>query len=253
MIDRIVRGDCVEVMQSLPSASFQLAFADPPFNIGKEYLGDSNDALSLQEYKEWVFSWLDECIRLLVPSGVLVVHHIPVHAIWIANYLLDKLVFQNWIAWKANSWPVTSRINGEHYVFLVFSKGKPKYYKWGDMVAHATCRHCGEYLTDWGGKEKQRNPLGKRVSDVWTDIERIRHKSKKFREDANELPEAVLERFIKLYTDENDLVLDPFLGTGTTAAVAKRLNRKFVGIEQSLEYVQIAKKRVGLPFDSIGK
>lgn len=244
MSDKIIHGDCIKVMEILPPAKFQLIFADPPFNIGKEYRGDSDDALPLSEYREWTFSWIDQCIRLLRYSGVLIIHHIPVHAIWIANYLLEKLTFQNWVAWKANSWPVTSRMNGEHYVFLVFSESKPKYHSWGDVVAHKTCRHCGKYLADWGGKEKLRNPRGKRVSDVWTDIERIRHKSKKFRKDANELPEAVLERFVKLYTSEGDFVLDPFLGTGTTAAVAKRLNREFVGIEQSSEYIQIAKKRI---------
>jgi site-specific DNA-methyltransferase (adenine-specific) len=241
-LNQIAQGDCIKLMRELPAASVQFIFADPPFNIGKNYKGGHNDSLPLIEYQEWTYQWLDECIRLLRYNGVLAIHHIPKHALWIGGYLFEKLDFQNWIAWNAgSSVPVQTRLFPMHYAFLVFSQDKAKFNK-NILIPHQTCRNCGEYLTDYGGKEYMRNPEGKRISDIWDDIGRKNFHIKT--REANELPEQILDRFIRLYTDEGDVCLDPFMGSGTTAMSAKKLGRNYIGFEISEEYCQIARERI---------
>ncbi len=99
-------------------------------------------------------------------------------------------------------------------------------------------------LADYGGKKKQIHPFGTLLSDVWTDIHRIRHST---RRDIHpcQLPVHLLERLILMATDEGDIVLDPFLGTGTTAIAAKKMGRRYIGIELDNDYVEIARRKIG--------
>jgi site-specific DNA-methyltransferase (adenine-specific) len=100
------------------------------------------------------------------------------------------------------------------------------------------------YLSkDYGGKKKGLHPFGSLVSDVWTDIHRIKHN--KYRDEHPcQLPIHLLERLILMSTDENDIILDPFNGTGTTALAAKRLGRQFIGFELDHEYVEIMRNKL---------
>jgi site-specific DNA-methyltransferase (adenine-specific) len=108
---------------------------------------------------------------------------------------------------------------------------------------HDQCRVCKAYLRDYGGKTDQRHPFGYLVSDVWKDIHRIRH-SKRRDPHPCQLPIPLLERLILMTTDAGDVVLDPFLGTGTTAIAAKRLQRQYIGIELDPLYAQVAQQKV---------
>ena len=96
-------------------------------------------------------------------------------------------------------------------------------------------------MKDYGGKKAQVHPFGMLVSDVWTDIHRIRHKKRRD-EHPCQLPVHLLERLILMVTDEGDFVFDPFMGTGTTAVAAKKMGRNYVGVDMDKEYVKIAEK-----------
>jgi site-specific DNA-methyltransferase (adenine-specific) len=98
-------------------------------------------------------------------------------------------------------------------------------------------------LKDYGGKKSLMHPFGPLVSDVWTDIHRIRHKIRRD-EHPCQLPEPLLERLILMCTDEGDIVLDPFVGTGTTAVAAKKLGRRFIAIDLDPKYVAIAQRKL---------
>jgi site-specific DNA-methyltransferase (adenine-specific) len=108
---------------------------------------------------------------------------------------------------------------------------------------HKRDRKQGYLLKDYGGKKDGLHPFGPLVSDVWTDIHRIKHNSKRDPHPC-QLPLHLLDRLILLTTDENDIVLDPFSGTGTTAISAKRLGRKYIGFELDKKYAEISQQKL---------
>lgn len=113
----------------------------------------------------------------------------------------------------------------------------------GVSSSHRYCRECNALLKDYGGKKHLIHPLGTLVSDVWTDIYRIRH-SKRRDEHPCQLPIHLLERIILMTTDAGDTILDPFIGTGTTAIAVKRLGRQYIGIDIDEKYVQISRRKL---------
>jgi len=242
-------GDCLEILPKMPNNSVDVVFADPPFNLQKNYGYSFDDKLTEKDYRRWTGFWLKAITCKITEGGQIWVHQIPKHAIHTAHKLEEVswpvgMVFQNWVAVKFESWVNQYNLNPFHYVMLRYSKGKvTTFNRKGDLSPHQYCRHCGGLIADWGGKEKYRNEEGKCLSDIWDDIERIRHTKNKTR-DCNELPIKLVERCIKLTTNEGDLVLDPFLGSGTTAVACKELNRKFIGIEINEEYCEIARNRL---------
>ncbi|HHK60583.1 MAG TPA: site-specific DNA-methyltransferase [Desulfobacterales bacterium] len=228
--NEVIIGDVAEVLPHLPRASVDLAFLDPPFNLGKVYGQGVSDRLKEAYYRERLLFWLDLVIPLLKPTGSLVVHHIPLWAYRIAAHLESRgLEFRGWVAWQGKSdYRQPRPFRPEHYPFLWFSRGEEcKYHK--VLVPHARCARCGGYSADWGGKERYRNPDGRTASDVWTEVVRLHsaHKTRK----ANELPIEVLLRWVLALTDPGDYVLDPFLGSGTTAAACELSGRRWGGVE----------------------
>ncbi|MEA2064916.1 MAG: site-specific DNA-methyltransferase [Patescibacteria group bacterium] len=132
-----------------------------------------------------------------------------------------------------------------HYGILYYTNSKSHNdFKFYDIrYPHPRCRICKEFSKDYGGKKAQAHGFGPLLSDVWNDIHRIRHKKRR-NEHPCQLPIPLLERMILMTTDKNDIVLDPFMGTGTTAVAAKQLSRNYIGIELDDDYVRIAKENV---------
>jgi len=150
--------------------------------------------------------------------------------------------FRHWIAWDALSIPLGKTLLPAHYGILFYSKQTTnKFYE--IQAPHKKCHVCSAYLKDYGGKKNQRHPFGFLVSDVWTDVHRIRHVSQRDKH-PYQLPVHMLERLILMSTDIDDVVLDPFIGTGTTAIAAKKLQRHFIGIELDPKYAAIAASKV---------
>jgi site-specific DNA-methyltransferase (adenine-specific) len=108
---------------------------------------------------------------------------------------------------------------------------------------HKRDRKQGYLWKDYGGKKDLLHPFGPLVSDVWTDIHRIKHNGKRDPHPC-QLPVHLMDRLILLTTDENDIVLDPFSGTGTTAIAAKRLGRKYIGFELDEKYLEISQRKL---------
>ncbi|CAN7767934.1 site-specific DNA-methyltransferase [Paenibacillus sp. LjRoot153] len=228
---KLYNGDCVQLLKLIPDESVDCVFADPPFNIGKEYDDGVSDDKSFSSYINWCMEWLDECVRVLKPNGSLFIYNIPKWHTYLSSYLDGKLNFWDWIAVDMKfSLPIQNRLYPAHYSLLYYVKGnKPKTFNPQRMPLQ-TCRHCGGEVKDYGGYKNKMNPLGVNVSDVWTDIYPVRHSSTKNRK-FNQLPVKLLDRVISMATNENDVVLDPFGGSGTTFAVSELLNRKWIGTE----------------------
>ncbi len=247
---QLYQGDCLPFLHSLPDAGFEMIFADPPFNLGKDYGAGISDQRQDTDYLQWSQAWLTECIRLLKPGGALFVFHLPRWLIEYGAFLNGQgMQFRHWIACRMpKAFPRGKRLSPAHYGLLYYTRGAPAVFN-RVYVPIPICRHCGGEIRDYGGQRKHLNPQGLNCMDVfedvadvwatpgwtaaedlWDDVPPIRHAATKNRP-ANELAPVLLERLIILATNPGDAVLDPFGGSGTTYVVAERLGRHWLGIE----------------------
>lgn len=228
---QLFEQDCLEMLRQLDSESVDLAFADPPFNLGKEYSSKINDDLSRDHYLRWCYSWLEEMVRVLKPGGTLMLWNLPKWNLYFGAFLQDYLIFRNWITVDIKySLPIQGRLYPSHYSLLYYVKGtKPAIFH-PDRLPISCCRHCGGEIKDYGGYKNKMNPKGVSLSDVWTDIPPVRHAKYKKR-DANALPLKLMDRIISMCTNEGSLVLDPFGGSGTTYVAAELTGRRWIGCE----------------------
>lgn len=232
-LGHLYEADCMEVLPALKARTVNTVFADPPFNLRKNYGKRVSDDLKDEKYLEWCRTWLRECNRVLKPGGSLFLYNLPKWNIHLASYLTTlRLDFRHWIAVEhKSSLPIQGRLYPAHYSLLYFSKGKPSRFQ-RIRTPIETCRHCGGEIKDYGGHRKAMNPYGVNLKDVWTDIPPVRHrKFKSSKRQANALSTKLLERVIEISTAPGDLVLDPFGGSGTTYAVCEQRHRRWIGIE----------------------
>jgi site-specific DNA-methyltransferase (adenine-specific) len=234
-LGRLYEADCTEVMRTLASDSVDLAFADPPFNLGKTYRSKIDDAKASHEYLEWCQGWLDEMIRVLKPGGALFLWNLPKWNLPLGAYLGERLTFRHWITVDIKySLPIAGRLYPAHYALLYFIKGKKPTIFHPDRLPVPCCRHCGGELRDYGGYKDKMNPKGVSLSDVWTDIPPVRHAKYKKR-DANALDLKLMDRIVTMASDPGSVVLDPFGGSGTTYVAAELTGRRWIGSELHCE------------------
>ncbi|MCW2308228.1 site-specific DNA-methyltransferase [Rhodobium gokarnense] len=246
-LDRILLGDCVAELEKLPSASVDVVFADPPYNLqleGALHRPDQSkvDAVdddwdqfeSFAAYDAFTRAWLLACRRVLKPSGTLWVIG-SYHNIFRVGTVLQDLGFWvlNDVVWlKSNPMPNFrgKRFTNAHETMIWASRDrKAKSYTFNYEALKAFNDDL-QMRSDWT------LPLctgGERLKDA--DGQKV-HPTQK--------PEALLYRVLLSSTNPGDVVLDPFFGTGTTGAVAKRLGRHFVGVERDRTYADAAMKRI---------
>jgi DNA modification methylase len=246
LLDRIYHGDCIEGMALLPDESIDLVFADPPYNIGKDY-GNNQMRLSGQRYREWSERWIREAVRLLKPTGSIYVCSDWRYSGMIQALLDSYLVVKNRITWrrekgrgsrrnwKNNMEDIWFAVKSESYVFNVEEVKVKK-------QVIAPYRENGE-PKDWveenGERYRYTHPANIWIDTVvpfWSMPENTPHPTQK--------PEMVVERVMKASSNPSDVVLDPFMGSGTTAVVAVRFGRRFIGFETNEEYVRLSVKRL---------
>ncbi|MGH9563554.1 MAG: DNA-methyltransferase, partial [Terracidiphilus sp.] len=244
--NRILQGDCVPAMASLPDASVDLIFADPPYNLqlsgelrrpnhsrvdGVEEEWDQFS--SFAAYDSFTKDWLTAARRVLKPDGALWVIG-SYHNIFRVGTLLQDLGFwiQNDVIWlKTNPMPNFRgrRFTNAHET-LIWCTRSPHSKATFNYEAMKALNEDLQMRSDWllpicGGSERLKDAEGRKA-----------HPTQK--------PEALLHRVLLATTKPGDTVLDPFFGTGTTGAVAKRLGRNFIGIERDPEYIAIARERI---------
>lgn len=251
-LDSILQGDCVEMMRSLPAASVDMIFADPPYNLqlGGDLLrpdGSQVDAVddewdkfdSLATYDRFTHGWLKEAKRILKPGGSIWVIGSYHNIFRVGTALQDQGYWiLNDVVWrKANPMPnfKGTRFTNAHETLIWASMGEKARYTF-NYRAMKTLNDELQMRSDWlipicGGQE--------RLKKGGTKV----HPTQK--------PEALLYRILLACSNPGDVILDPFFGTGTTGAVAKRLGRHYIGIEREDDYIAAAKERIemALPLD----
>ena len=242
-LNQVNLADCLALMAQLPAGCAQMVFADPPFNLDKKY-ESYRDKLPLADYLDWTREWLTAASRLLAPGGSLFLYNIPKLLTYSAAILNELLDFRHWIAWNSGGKPLGKTMQPSHYGILFYTKGGRENTKFYDVRApHKQCRECQAYAKDYGGKEYLRHPFGAQISDVWDDIHRVRHASKRIADHPCQLPVHLVERLILMSTDPGDIVVDPFCGGGAAAVAAKQLGRQYIGAEIDPQYQTAAQAR----------
>ena len=233
----LYNGDCIEVLKTLKPNSIDLIFADPPYflsNGGKSIhsgkvvsvnKGDWDDKSKYDNHLQFTKEWLQQSFRVLKYGGSIWISG-TAHNIFDVKNCLDEIGFKiiNIVVWhKSDPPPLIYKNKFKFsYELIIWAKKDGKHtFKYDDMF----------------------NVAGEEMQDVWT-IPAVGMSEKKFGYHPTQKPEALLERIIKACSNEGDIVLDPFSGSGTTCYVAKKLNRKYIGIEKNKEFFNISKRRI---------
>lgn len=230
-LGRLYQADCLDLLAETADSTFDLIFADPPFNLSKEYGAGISDSLRQEEYLAWCESWIKECVRTLRAGGAFYLFNLPRWNIELGHFLnLAGLTFRHWIAIDIKySLPIQGKLYPSHYSLLYYVKGKPRTFN-RPRISIPVCRHCGGDIKDYGGHRNKLHPEGLNLSDVWYDIPPVRHSTTK-RRGANELSIKLLRRVLDISTEPGDLVFDPFGGSGTSYAAAEEMGRRWIGCE----------------------
>ncbi|MFZ5808410.1 MAG: DNA methyltransferase [Chloroflexota bacterium] len=239
--NRVIQGDIIETLRQFPDESIDLVFADPPYNLDKAY-NTYNDEKDRHVYLEWCNAWLDEYIRILKPTGALYLLNLPRWAMYHAQYLNQRLHFQNWIVWDALSEP-RGKIMPAHYALLFYTRQPTGFtFNYQDVSPLDSRFYC--LRSSCIRQRKQRGENQKEIlTDIWWDIHRLKHRRDRDYHPC-QLPEALLERIIRLSSNPGDVVLDALAGTGTTAVVAAQLGRQYVAIDVDENYVEITRQKL---------
>lgn len=230
-------GDCIEVMKRLERNKVDLIFADPPYFLSNDgqsirsgkvvsvNKGDWDKKENYDNVDSFTYSWLKECHRILKYDGTIWVSGTH-HNIFDIERNMKKIGFKiiNVVIWHKSDPPPLIYKNKFRfsYEFIIWAKKSGKHY------------------FDY---EEMFNVNNQEMEDVWL-MDAVQMSEKKHGYHPTQKPEALLDRIIRASSKEGDIVLDPFLGSGTTCFVAKKLNRKYIGIEKEEKYFNIAKDRL---------
>jgi len=243
---RIYWGDALEILKTeITSDSVDLIFADPPYNIGKQF-SDFHDRWPSEEaYATWAYQWLDECIRVLKRTGTLYVMTSTQAMPYFDIFLRKRLTILSRIIWHYDSSGVQARkYYGSMYEPILHCVKDAESYTFNaDAIKVEAKTGSQRKLIDYRKAHPTQYNIAKVPGNVWY-FPRVRYRMEEYEEHPSQKPESLLERIIRASSNEDDVVLDPFAGTFTTAAVAKKLKRRSISIEFQEEYMKIGLRRV---------
>lgn len=251
-INKIYDLDCFDFLSKIDNASIDLAVIDPPYNMSK---ADWDTFDSQKDFLDFTHKWIDALLPKLKSSGSFYVFNTPFNSAYILQYLVSKnLVFQNWITWDKRDGLGSSKkkySNGQESI-LFFTKSDNHVFNYDDIRVPYESTERMEHATKKGilknGERWFPNPKGRFCGEVW-HITSERHKQKvngKTQKMGHLTPKPfdLVERIIKASSKKGDLILDCFVGSGTTAFVAKSLGRNFICSDNDKKYVALAKKNL---------
>ncbi|MFT3786649.1 MAG: adenine-specific DNA-methyltransferase [Tepidisphaeraceae bacterium] len=241
-------GDALDVLaDTIPDESIDLVFADPPYNIGKQF-GEFHDRWPNDEnYAQWCYTWLDLCLRKLKRTGSLYVMTSTQAMPFLDLHLRKNATILSRIVWHYDSSGVQAKSYfGSMYEPILFCVRDARNYTFNSDEVRVEARTgATRKLIDYRKPVPTQYSTSKVPGNVWY-FPRVRYRMDEYEEHPSQKPEALMERIIKASTNPGDVVLDPFSGTFSTAAVAQRLGRRSISIEREEAYIPIGLRRLSL-------
>lgn len=248
VVDRTILGDSSVVLANLPSASVDLIITDPPYNLTKVYNGTTFKERDREDYMTWQHAWLKELHRILKPTGSLYIC-----SDWRTSAMVQAgaeplFTTRNRITWEREKGrgALSNWKNCSEDIWF-FTAGEDYHF---DVEAVKLQRKVLAPYRDANGKPKDweqgedGNFRATSPSNLWTDISVPFWSMPENTDHPTQKPEKLIAKLLLASSRPGDVVLDPFLGSGTTSVVARKLGRRFIGIEQELEYALLAEKRL---------
>jgi len=233
----IITGDALIKLENIKTGSVDLIVADPPYNLGKDY-GNNHDIQGFDEYLLFSRNWLRQAYRVLKPTGTLYVFM----GFRFISYLYDildseiQMFFNSWIVWHyTQGMGKTKGFSPRHDDILMFTKTKKFKFNLDNV------RIPQKYYRE------RNNMRGANPGDVW-EFSHVHYCNENRQNHPTQKPEGLIERMVLASSDEGDLVVDPFSGSGTTLRVCQQLNRKAIGVELNPDYVAMTELRLSEPF-----
>ncbi|MBN2020741.1 MAG: site-specific DNA-methyltransferase [Sedimentisphaerales bacterium] len=248
ILDSTICKDVFTILEFMPTASFDLVFADPPYNLTKDFNGNRFKQVSLDEYEKWLETWLPAMRRLLKPAGSIYVCGDWRSSAAIHRVLSKYFIIQNRITWereKGRGANTNWKNNSEDIWFATTSDR----YTFNVDAVKIKRRVLAPY-TDENALPKDWHETGEgrfritHPSNIWTDLTVPFWSMPENTDHPTQKPEKLLAKVLLASSNEGDVVFDPFLGSGTTSVVAKKLHRHYVGIEIDTDYCCLAEKRL---------
>ena len=247
-LDQILLGDCMDMLRSLPNESVDLVVSSPPYNVGKEYEARK----ALEHYLEEQQTVLAECCRVLKKSGSLFWNvgtfaesgmHVPLDIRFFPILEGLRMIPRNRIIWvRQHGLHATRKFSGRHETILWFTKSDDYHFDLEGMRVPQKYPGKTHYRGDRRG-ELSCNPNGKNPGDIWV-FRNVKHNHEEQTIHPCQFPEDLIARIVLSTTRKGEVVLDPYMGAGTVAVVARDFERRFVGAELDPEYHEVALRRL---------
>ncbi len=247
--DKIICGDAFDALKRFPEKHFDLLFADPPYNLSKKFGATSFKQTSIEEYEVWLDSWMKETVRILKPNASIYICGDWRSASAIQRIGMKYFTLRNRISWEREkgrgakkNWKNASE---DIWFFTVSDK-----YVFDIEAVKVKRKVIAPYKENGKPKDWEKEADGNfRVtapSNLWTDLTVPFWSMTENTDHPTQKPEKLMAKIILASSKKDDLVLDPFMGSGTTPVTAKKLGRRFVGIETDEHYCLLAEKRIAL-------
>mgnify|MGYP000481191170 FL=1 len=231
-------GDAIEEMKKIPDNSIHLIVTDPPYNLNKDY-GNNTDNLEFNDYLEFSRQWLKEAKRVLTDNGSIYVFMGMKYISYIYSILEQELsmTFNSWITWYyTQGIGKTKGFSPRHDDILLFTKSPKKFVFNLDAI-----RIPQKYY------RSVNNMRGANPGNVW-EFSHMHYCNKNRKKHPTQKPEGLFERMILASSNEGNMILDPFVGSGTALRVCQQTNRNGIGIDINPEYIDMARDRLSEPF-----
>lgn len=227
-----ITGSAIEELKNLPDSSIDLICTDPPYNLGKDY-GNNIDQKEWDEYEKFTHQWLDEAVRLLKPTGsIYVFMGVRFISKLFAFMESQHLLFNGWITWHYTQGMGRKKGFSPRHEDILYCTKTDNFTFNLDAI-----RIPQKYFRE------RNNMEGANPGDVW-QFSHVHYSNPERQSHPTQKPLAIMERIIKASSNEGDIVLDPFVGSGTTCVAANELKRQWIGVDINPKYIEMSKGRI---------